>query len=160
MIVGESSSLGSKSLIMGRSEKRRVTRVSAGTRLEGNTLKQNGTIMRIHRMLSVGAWTVLLAVGTFAGRLQAQPVSVNTGVSWPATDALGRTLPLPDEVGKPRPGRFVGIFYFLWLNERANKSPHWEGPYDVARILAKDPDALKKPDSPLWGPIGRSHYWE
>lgn len=83
----------------------------------------------------------------------------NPGVPWPATDALGRTLPLADEVGPPRNDRFVGIFYFLWLNERQNKSPHWPGPYDVAKILAKDPDALKKPNSPLWGPIGRSHYW-
>lgn len=115
--------------------------------------------MRIQGMLSVGTWTVLLAAGTFAGNLQAQPASPNTGVPWPATDALGRTLPLPEEVGKPRPNRFVGIFYFLWLNERSNKSPHWDGPYDVAKILAKDPDALKKSDSPLWGPIGRSHYW-
>lgn len=80
-------------------------------------------------------------------------------VSWPATDALGRVVPMPDEVGPPKPDRFVGIFYFLWLNERQNKSPHHEGPYDVSRILAADPDALKKPDSPLWGPIGRSHYW-
>lgn len=82
-----------------------------------------------------------------------------TGTAWPATDALGRSLPTPDEVGPPRPDRFVGIFYFLWLNERHNSSPHWQGPYDVSRILAKDPDALKKPDSPLWGPIGTSHYW-
>jgi hypothetical protein len=81
------------------------------------------------------------------------------GTPWPAIDALGRELPSPEEVGPPRTDRFVGIFYFLWLNEVHNKSPHWDGPYDVARILAKDPEAIKKPDSPLWGPIGRSHYW-
>jgi hypothetical protein len=83
----------------------------------------------------------------------------DAGVPWPATDALGRSLPLGKEVGPPRPDRFVGIFYFLWLNERDNKSPHYEGPYDVSKILALDPDALGKTDSPLWGPIGRSHYW-
>jgi hypothetical protein len=81
------------------------------------------------------------------------------GVPWPATDALGRSAPTAEEVGPPKSDRFVGIFYFLWLNERTNKSPHHEGPYDVSRILAADPDALKKPASPLWGPIGRSHYW-
>jgi len=74
-------------------------------------------------------------------------------------DALGRKLPTPAEAGPPRPERFVGIFYFLWLNERHNRSPNWEGPYDVARILQADPEAIHKPDSPLWGAIGTSHYW-
>src|SRR5579872_3626904 len=74
---------------------------------------------------------------------------INPGTPWPATDALGRKLPTPEEVGPPRAGRFVGIFYFLWHDQREGKSPHWNGPYDVARILAADPDALKKPDSPL-----------
>ncbi|HOW70783.1 MAG TPA: hypothetical protein PKY77_09295 [Phycisphaerae bacterium] len=97
--------------------------------------------------------------GTLAARSFGQAGTGNTGTPWPATDGLGRKLPLSDEVGPPRADRFVGIFYFLWLNERHNKSPHGDGPFDVARILAKDPDALKKPDSPLWGPIGTSHYW-
>jgi hypothetical protein len=81
------------------------------------------------------------------------------GVAWSVTDDLGRTLPGVKDAGPLKHDRFVGIFYFLWLNERDNKSPHWNGPYDVSRILQADPDALKKPDSPLWGPIGRSHYW-
>ena len=34
-----------------------------------------------------------------------------------------------------------------------------DGPYDISRILAKDPDALKQPASPLWGGMGTSHYW-
>ncbi|HSW47060.1 MAG TPA: hypothetical protein VLM89_15965, partial [Phycisphaerae bacterium] len=93
------------------------------------------------------------------GAAATAPADRCVGTPWPAIDALGRSLPTPAEVGQPKPDRFVGIFYFLWLNERANKSPHWDGPYDVSRILEKDPDALKKPDSPLWGPIGVSHYW-
>ncbi len=59
----------------------------------------------------------------------------------------------------PRPGRHVGLFYFLWHNETGGKPPAGSGPYDVARILAKDPDALKHPGSPLWGPRGMYHYW-
>lgn len=89
----------------------------------------------------------------------AAAVAPNPGVPWPATDALGRHLPLSSVTGLPVPGRFVGIFYFLWHNEPGTRSPLLEGPYDIARILAKDPDALKKPDSPLWGGIGTSHYW-
>ena len=89
----------------------------------------------------------------------ATPALPNPGVPWPATDALGRRLPLSQEVGPPAADRFVGIFYFLWHNEPGGKSPNWDGPYDIARILARDPHAMKNPDSPLWGPIGTYHYW-
>jgi hypothetical protein len=83
---------------------------------------------------------------------------VNSGVPWPATDALGRSLPLAGEVGLPKTNRFVGIFYFIdhldWP-----RSQLLGGPYDVAKILQRDPDALSKPDSPLWGGNGVAHYW-
>ncbi|NLS96270.1 MAG: hypothetical protein GXX96_29370 [Planctomycetaceae bacterium] len=98
---------------------------------------------------------VSLGIGPgFADELSAVP-----GVPWPATDGLGRSLPLADEVGPPRPDRFVGIFYFLWHNAPAGKSPHWDGPYDISRILRREPDALSNPDSPLWGRVGQYHYW-
>lgn len=89
----------------------------------------------------------------------APTASLNPGVPWPATDALGRRLPMSDEVGPPVTGRFIGIFYFLWHNEPGARSPLLEGPYDIARILEKDPQALKNPASPFWGGIGTSHYW-
>ncbi len=102
---------------------------------------------------------LLLALLTTA--LQACPaVAGNPGVPWPATDALGRRLPMTAEVGPPRPGRFVAIFYFLWHHGWGDgPTAAQRGPYDIARILAADPDALKKPDSPLWGPYGFPHYW-
>lgn len=81
------------------------------------------------------------------------------GVPWPATDELGRSLPLADEAGAVRGDRFVGIFYFLWHSASSGKSPHWDGPYDIARILSREPDAMSNPDSPLWGPVGQYHYW-
>jgi hypothetical protein len=82
------------------------------------------------------------------------------GVPWPATDALGRKLPTSEEVGPPRPGRFVAIFYFLW-HCRWGDGTHQprQGPYDIGKILAADADALHKPASPLWGPYGFPHYW-
>ena len=101
--------------------------------------------------------TVLLAIGFGWQDCAAQ--TANPGVPWPATDALGRTLPLAAEVGPPRTNRFVGIFYFLWHDRTCPRSPALDGPYDIARIMARDPRALEKPDSPLWGPIGASHYW-
>lgn len=82
----------------------------------------------------------------------------NPGVPWPATDALGRSLPLVSEAGLPKTNRFVGIFYFIdhldWP-----RSDWLAGPYDVAKILKRDPGALSKPDSPLWGGNGVAHYW-
>lgn len=83
----------------------------------------------------------------------------NLGTPWPATDALGRRLPLSDEVGPPKADRFVGMFYFLWHDNPHGRRPDGTGPYDVSKILAQDPAALGKPDSPLWGPIGTYHYW-
>ena len=88
--------------------------------------------------------------------------TINPGTPWPATDDLGRRLPLIDETGPVRPDRFVGIFYFLWLDlvGQRFRRPNGDGPYDIAKILAADPDAVQKPDSPLWGPPGGTmHYW-
>ena len=94
------------------------------------------------------------AAGAFA-----QPTSSVPCVGWPATDALNRSLPAPEEVRKPRADRFVGIFYFLWLNERGNKRAGSDAPLDVSEIFTQDPGAMNKPRSPLWGTVGRSHYW-
>jgi len=91
--------------------------------------------------------------------LRAETDEGNSCTPWPAVDALGRPLPLPEEVGPPRPGRFVGIFYFLWHQDVPRRSPTQPGPLDIAKIKAQDPEVLKKPDSPLWGGIGASHYW-
>jgi hypothetical protein len=74
--------------------------------------------------------------------------------TWVATDALGRTLPAAREIGPPRPDRTVGMFYFLWHGAHIQG-----GPYDVTRILSRDPAALQKPDSPLWGPLHAPHHW-
>jgi hypothetical protein len=84
--------------------------------------------------------------------------TINPGVPWPATDALGRSLPTPAEVGPVKAGRFVGIFYVLTHSE-GPRSGHPEAPLNIADILAQDPAALSNPDSPLWGHIGESHYW-
>jgi hypothetical protein len=84
-----------------------------------------------------------------------------TPAPWPLTDALGRTAPLAGEanIPPPRADRFVGIFYFLWHDNRGGKRAGGDGPYDVSKILQADPDALHHPTSPLWGPVGMFHYW-
>ncbi|MEO8662086.1 MAG: hypothetical protein ABI693_26715 [Bryobacteraceae bacterium] len=85
-----------------------------------------------------------------------QVYSSNPGTSWPAVDGLGRALPTGAEAGPARPNKFVGIFYFLWFGQHDRSS---EGPFVVADILAKYPNALKMPGSPPWGPEESPHYW-
>ncbi|MES2658072.1 MAG: hypothetical protein V4689_05610 [Verrucomicrobiota bacterium] len=74
--------------------------------------------------------------------------------TWVATDALGRSLPSQAQVGPPRADKCVGIFYFLWLGRHGDA-----GPFDISKILAADPQAMGKPDSPLWGPLHAPHHW-
>jgi hypothetical protein len=71
-----------------------------------------------------------------------------------ATDGLGRSLPLADQTGPPRPNKWVGIFYFLWLGQHGDA-----GPFDITKILTADPEAMNKPRSPLWGPLHAPHHW-
>jgi len=67
--------------------------------------------------------------------------------TWVATDALGRTLPSFEECGPPRPGKYVGIFYFLWLGQ------HGRDLHDNTKILNANPD------NPQYGPAGAFHWW-
>jgi hypothetical protein len=85
--------------------------------------------------------------------------AINPCLPWPATDALGRKLPMPDEVGPPQSDRFVGIFYFLTHDDFQARHPILDGPCDVTKILARDADVLKKPNSPLWGAHNAAYWW-
>ena len=84
----------------------------------------------------------------------ATPEWDNQADTWVATDALGRAVPTFPEVPAPRADRRVGIFYFLWHGAHIQG-----GPFDVTRILAADPEAMQKPQSPLWGPLHAPHHW-
>ena len=97
---------------------------------------------------------------TLAGLMSAAAALAqgNPGVPWPATDGLGRLLPLASEVGLPKTNRFVGIFYFI-NHTGEPRCDLLDGPYDIAKVFARDPDALKNTKSPFWGPIGTSYYW-
>ena len=79
--------------------------------------------------------------------------AINPGTPWPATDALGRTVPPGSEAPPARTNRFVGIFYFLTMGRDITTLPN-----DLSKILPQDPDLLSKPDSPLWGDRG-PYYW-
>lgn len=74
--------------------------------------------------------------------------------TWVATDALGRTLPDYAEVGQPRPGRFVGIFYFLTFGSHGKP-----GPLDVTKSLAVSQNTAQwKPGTYYWGEPELGYY--
>jgi hypothetical protein len=110
----------------------------------------------------VAAWALLLPVCVWPISAGEPPVSRAVRAetwdvasdTWVATDALGRRVPTHEEVGAPRADRTIGVFYFLWHGSHVQG-----GPYDVTKILIEDPQAMEKPDSPLWGPLLAPHHW-
>ncbi|MGO8749616.1 MAG: hypothetical protein ACLQNE_26980 [Thermoguttaceae bacterium] len=110
-------------------------------------------------VLSVLLWAAAgLRIGQAAERPELRPrpdAAWDTfSDTWAATDALGRRVPTYEDVGPPRADRVVGIFYFLWHGAHVQG-----GPYDVTKILAQDPQAMLKKQSPLWGPMLAPHHW-
>ena len=92
----------------------------------------------------------LFRVAIAMAAIIAQPLhgeGINPGVPWPATDALGRELPLAAEVGPPKKDRFMGIFYLTWTGE-----DYSYGPYDITKILAEQPDMRTAPSFRHSGP--------
>jgi hypothetical protein len=87
--------------------------------------------------------TIALAGGLCVSHLVAQPIAP---APWPATDALGRSLPLFQETGPVKKDRYVGIFYFIWLGAHSTT-----GPYDITQILKSKP--------PTFGPVETFHHW-
>jgi len=67
---------------------------------------------------------------------------------------LGLSLVSATSAVEPDRERLVGLFYFLWLGEHGR-----QGPYDVTKILAADPDAGRKVNSSVWGGVGVYHHW-
>jgi hypothetical protein len=99
-------------------------------------------------------WLAIATAAALAGTGFADEPRDLRSDTWVATDALARSLPLTEEVGAPRAGKFVGVFYFLWLGEAGEA-----GPFDITRILAQDPTAIRNPHHPLWGPELTPHHW-
>jgi hypothetical protein len=114
--------------------------------------------MSINHSRLAGILAGACLLGGSAAYAQTVPTATNPCTLWPATDALGRKLPMPDEVGPPQSDRFVGIFYFLTHDDPRPKHPMFDGPSDVSKILARDPRAINKLESPLWRLEG-DYYW-
>ncbi|WP_418679935.1 hypothetical protein [Alistipes ihumii] len=108
--------------------------------------------MNRSNFLKIGILSVACSLGSLALRA-ASPEPLSTPAkdlrsdTWTATDALGRALPGFDECGPRKGNRVVGMFYFVTHNNNGAK----QGPFDVTKILAADPE------HPKWG--GGTHYW-
>lgn len=79
--------------------------------------------------------------------------------TWVASDALGRKMPLFEEVGsvKNDQRRVTGIFYITWHTE--DKFTEFKSPYsaDVSKVLKKDSGARLNAKNPLW--TENSYHW-
>lgn len=95
---------------------------------------------------------IRLAIPLVLAAIQAAPAGAPVAAwdscpdTWVATDGLGRSLPDHATTGPVKPGRTVGIFYFLW-NEGQNPV------YDLTKIIAANPA------QPAYGPRGSFHHW-
>lgn len=104
--------------------------------------------------LTLAALAITLAAAA-ACLADTPPASVDTAPdTWVATDGPGRRLPGHAEAGGPRPGKYVGAFYFLWLGQHGS-----DGPYDITKILAANPGVMTRPADPAWGPQAHYHHW-
>jgi hypothetical protein len=104
--------------------------------------------MKIHRTILLPLRRLFVAVASFGYLSHAAEPRDTMPDTWAATDALGRVLPMNEEVGAPKPNRTVGIFYFNWHAAFGNQEV-----YDIAKILAANPA------KPPWGPVQAPHYW-
>ena len=77
----------------------------------------------------------------------------NYGNGLPATDALGRRLPLSDEAGTPRK-RYVGLFYWTWHTNFAE-----QGVCIPSRVIADHPDAAFDYENPAWPKDINTCFW-
>jgi hypothetical protein len=73
-------------------------------------------------------------------------------LSYGGIDSLGREISLEGQVPAKRDGRYVGIFYFLWIGAHGTS-----GPYDNTKIVETWPDALT--NEARWGPLYAHHFW-
>lgn len=84
---------------------------------------------------------------------RAQEALRNYSAHLPATDALGRKLPVSSEAGPEKAGKFVGIFYWTWHYHQAHLSPN-----NTTAFLQKYPDAIKDYKDPRW-PANIMNFW-
>ncbi|MCL4481026.1 MAG: T9SS type A sorting domain-containing protein [Bacteroidetes bacterium] len=91
-----------------------------------------------------------------AANLLAQIAGPNYGNGLPATDALGRKLPIRSEAGNQRNNKFVGLFYWTWHTDgNATFSPVM----NITEILKQYPEAASNANHSAWQGISPGVFW-
>ncbi|MGC9329666.1 MAG: hypothetical protein ACP5I1_18670, partial [Candidatus Hinthialibacter sp.] len=67
--------------------------------------------------------------------------------TWAAVDDLGRPVAEHGITGDVRPGKYVGVFYYIWHGQHSTQL------YDISKIVAENPL------NPNWGPKHVFHHW-
>lgn len=80
----------------------------------------------------------------------------NYGNGLPATDALGRALPMYQDVGNVRSNKLVGLFYWTWHTDgNATFSPV----LNITQILQQYPSAATDANHSAWQGITGGVFW-
>lgn len=90
------------------------------------------------KLVGVPDWGAVRFKGQIAGAPPRDALRHMHSDQWAATDGLSRELPGVATTGGIRPGRYVGIFYFLTANQ--TRAP---GPRDVTKSLNRGQDTSK-----------------
>jgi hypothetical protein len=112
--------------------------------------------MQLQKRQGMFVWLCLLLAAVLGRTAQAQAPIVSWDTfsdTWVVTDGLGRKAPTAVDVGLPRAGKTVGMFYFLTFAHGGS------GPYDNTQILKAHPEAMQDVRHPAWGPLNADHYW-
>ena len=123
-----------------------LTPMSAGAKAR---LRPGRHVFAVHCHNVSGPQIIDVGLTDFGPLTPGKPAPVRDLYSdtWVAEDGLGRAVPTAMKTGPPRPGKTVGIFYFL-----ANHVP--KAPvYDNTQLLAANPL------DPQYGPYGSPHWW-
>ncbi len=74
--------------------------------------------------------------------------------TWVFTDGLGRESLTYDEVGGPRDGKTVAMFYWTWHVDLAGNPP-----LNINDFVLENPDAIHDYDHPAWPQSNRAYFW-
>ena len=97
-------------------------------------------------LVQIGLIFVMLWNACFGAFRPVRTDTVRENGSLAAADALGRQV-----VSAGRSEKQVGIFYFLWNGEESKS-----GPYDITKIMEKDPEAFRSVER--WEAAGGGGY--
>ncbi|HOA32269.1 MAG TPA: hypothetical protein PKM70_10135, partial [Clostridia bacterium] len=94
-------------------------------------------------LIIICIFSLQLSVGVFAER-------DHMADTWVGNDALGRRLPTNEQVGDRKEEKYVGIFYFLFMNAEQGRI------LDHSKVFAEDGveavwDVLVQDGMHMWG---------